>query len=314
MAERPCVPRVAWVDVTKGLAMLFVMSNHCGFPYGPLCYFVVPAFFILAGVMLKPVEDFSRFALLKVRRLMVPYVVWNLLFMVIVLPGYFFSDGLLLSLRRIAVGLAESVNYPLWFLKALLWAFLIVGLLVSRRAFSGTMRGSLVLSGMVGAGLFTGSIWWERWISATDLPQGVIAASLLAAGYMFREPLMRFMSRLGFRKSLAYTGIALAVFVLGVRGDNHFHTGYMMHPRAFYPSVAVSFAAGALLSKTLSFWKFFNPLEYIGRNSMNYFCIHAIVVCLAGYKGWTTLVVTIIVTTTVNVALQKFKGFFWVKR
>lgn len=135
MAERPCVPRVAWVDVTKGLAMLFVMSNHCGFPYGPLCYFVVPAFFILAGVMLKPVEDFSRFALLKVRRLMVPYVVWNLLFMVIVLPGYFFSDGLLLSLRRIAVGLAESVNYPLWFLKALLWAFLIVGLLVSRRAF-----------------------------------------------------------------------------------------------------------------------------------------------------------------------------------
>ena len=72
--------RIEWVDVCKGVLIAFMVIGHSSSPISRWIYlFHMPAFMFISGYTANPGKySFGKFFLKKVRRILVPYVVWNL--------------------------------------------------------------------------------------------------------------------------------------------------------------------------------------------------------------------------------------------
>lgn len=307
--------RIAWIDIAKGLAMLAVMADHCGIGLAPLVdYFEVPAFFVLSGLMMKHMDDYGRFAIGKIRRLIVPYIIYNALFIVMFYARDWFALGLFEGVKKSAWGMIVSANYPLWFLKALLWGLLIAGGCVRLRLLDRPAARWAVLLALAAASIGAGSVEWGKYANASCLPQGVIAAALLAAGYCLKRPIANVMARLNGWKALAPALAAIAVGWVIVRGHIGFNHAYIGNAWLFFPYAGIAFAAGALLSRALEIGGNANLIEYIGRNSMNYFCIHAFAIKIAQWAGmtepWLVLLFTIVTVSVANALIEKCKSLY----
>lgn len=90
--------RIAWMDMAKALGILMVLINHAELDLGVVNWlggmFYMPIFFVLAGMTfsVKEGESLGQFALRKARRLLVPYVAYNLF-----LFAFFFCKDSLLT-------------------------------------------------------------------------------------------------------------------------------------------------------------------------------------------------------------------------
>lgn len=315
MAEQ--TKRIAWVDIAKGMAMIAVMADHCGIALPPLVdYFEVPAFFILSGMMMKEVKDYWQFAYKKGKRLVTPYIIYNVLFIAIFLICGWRSAGLAAIIKNSAWAMIVSANYPLWFLKALLWGFLLAGACSRFGLFKDACARCATLCLLFAAGIGTGCIQWGELALASCLPQGIIAAPLLALGFCFKGAIAEAMSKLGAWRCLAW-GIAASVAGwLMMHGNIGFNRAFIGNAGLFYPFVGVSFAAGVLLSRAIARFAF--PIEYVGRNSMRYFCLHAFAIKFAQgwgwHQPWLVLAFTIAATTIVAIAIEKAKTITLLRR
>lgn len=306
--------RIAWIDIAKGLAMIAVMADHCGMRLTPLVdYFEVPAFFILSGLMVKRVADYRTFAYDKAKRLLIPYIIYNLLFFACFLAYGWFSSGAFALVKKALWALLFSADYPLWFLKALFWAYIIVGACIRWRVLDRTIArwGVVVLLALAGIG--AGSVEWGINVNATGLPQGIIASPLLAAGYCVKDALKKAVSKVSGWAAYAAALGAVAIGLFVVEGNIGFFQSDIGNAWMFYPRVAVAFVAGALVSKAFASWDKANPIEYIGRNSMNYFCLHAFAIKIAQLAGiehpLLILAFTIVAVTGANALLERCQSF-----
>ena len=117
--------RIHWIDIAKGIGIIFVVLGHCQISQKLLhviTYFHMPLFFFLAGYVFRPGEQtFSEFFKKRVRSILVPYAFFlllsilasmcrNLIGQEITIQETF--DGLL------SAGSVES-NRPLWFLRSI---------------------------------------------------------------------------------------------------------------------------------------------------------------------------------------------------
>jgi len=77
--------RIGWVDVYKGLAIIFVVIGHTDSPIGGYIYlFHVAAFFFISGYTTSLAKNtLPRFTLNKLLSLMVPFFSVNLLFILV---------------------------------------------------------------------------------------------------------------------------------------------------------------------------------------------------------------------------------------
>lgn len=306
--------RIAWIDIAKGLAMIAVMADHSGLRLMPLVdYFEVPAFFILSGLMVKRIADYKKFAYDKAKRLIIPYIIYNLLFFYCFMAHDWFSAGAFVMAKKTAWAVLFSANYPLWFLKALFWSFLIVGAGIRLHIFDRPVVrwGAVLLLMIVGIGV--GSVEWGINVNATGLPQGLIATPLLAAGYCVKDALKKAMSWINGWISYAAAVVALALGFFTVEGNIAFYQSDIGNAWMFYPRVAMAFAVGAVLSKAIAAWNDTNPIEYIGRNSMRYFCLHAFAIRIAQMacmeQAWIVLAFTVVTVTVANALLDKCQSF-----
>lgn len=86
--------RIVGVDIMKGLGILLVVFGHLRGAYRgtPECVafsqdliyqFHIPLFFFLSGVFFRGEESWKVFIKKKIKRLYAPFVVWNLVFLVL---------------------------------------------------------------------------------------------------------------------------------------------------------------------------------------------------------------------------------------
>lgn len=76
--------RVQWVDTAKALAIIFVVMGHMGYSeeVRTLIYgFHMPLFFMLSGMFVSTKDNFHQFLLKKMKTLLVPYLCFNVIFL-----------------------------------------------------------------------------------------------------------------------------------------------------------------------------------------------------------------------------------------
>lgn len=313
---RPESKRIAWIDVAKGLAMIVVMADHCGIGLWPLVdYFEVPAFFVLSGLMMKRSADYCQFAWAKTKRLLVPYVVYNFFYIIMFLAAGWLAEGLEAGLRHSAWAMIVSANYPLWFLKALLWGMLVAGACISLGLLDRAKVRWVVVTMLMLAGIGTGFVAWPELAMASGMPQGLVASPLLAGAYCLKRPIIAVMAHMNKTASAILAVAALFIGWLVIDGAIGFNVARLGNPWLFYPFVALAFVGGALLSKAISPWRFSAAIEYVGRNSMRYFCLHAFAIRLAQGWGmnqpWLILSFAIVAVSVVNAAIER--GKVWLR-
>lgn len=141
--------RKNWIDATKAIAIIIVALNHSGLVIPGVNFwggmFFVPAFFLISGYTYHVGKDrFSDYMKKKAVRLLVPYIVTNLLLFFFFLVkryiskeltrqyvvesfiGIFYGRNQIYADREANIYLMPNLNAPLWFLPALFVALLLL--------------------------------------------------------------------------------------------------------------------------------------------------------------------------------------------
>lgn len=143
--------------ILSALTIIMVVAGHCGYhimtvgELFPYYSFHVPLFMFISGYFYKDSEEAAPFTYLKkkVRRLLVPYFIWNVIYGLIAwaMRGAGFTMGEGISLRTLFVqpflhGYQFIYNYAAWFVPALFLIELmnILARMLLRRVIRGVCR------------------------------------------------------------------------------------------------------------------------------------------------------------------------------
>lgn len=154
--------RLPWVDSLKGVGIILVILGHSAIPdsvYQMIYRFHMPLFFFLSGFLFRG-EFSGQWAWRKVNRLLVPYFLYGLLYIIVIraVKGFSLTEMTydLLSLSGISV---------LWFLPCLFLAE-ILGAYVITKCPGGRIRILIALIIAV-AGYVLPHVWTGRLLVAT---------------------------------------------------------------------------------------------------------------------------------------------------
>lgn len=134
-------PRELWIDAAKGFSIIFVVMGHSGDAAANhyLSWFRMPLFFILSGLVFKPVEPgkYLHWAIKRTRGLMTPYFAYGLLIAAVLLLFTLNIKGFAENIARLLYG-GMTLTGPygvFWFITCLLFTQLLFGYIIrySRR-------------------------------------------------------------------------------------------------------------------------------------------------------------------------------------
>jgi acyltransferase len=126
--------RVQWVDTAKALAIIFVVMGHMGYSeeVRTLIYgFHMPLFFMLSGMFVSTKDNFHQFLLKKMKTLLVPYLCFNVIFLLFDCVIALVSNHDV-SIIKPMVGIMGGVRFgyeclgKFWFLPCLFFADLLM--------------------------------------------------------------------------------------------------------------------------------------------------------------------------------------------
>lgn len=262
--------RTEWIDSARGIGILCVMLGHMSIPQ-LLSQFIfsfhMPLFFFLSGYLWKGRRDCAWF-FGRIDRLVVPYVIYTLLF--IGMRWYAFGDAPTRFLSELFHGNGLG---PTWFFSCL---FLTEAIGV---CFCGRLGGGLV--GSVFKIVLCGILGW-LWIDSAWPNYGMsrvafITASFWLAGNLFRrENLFERFSLL--RKHSRAKILLAALFVWSFFWVQSPNLGYCVYGRFFVLFWSVAFA-GTIA--TIAIVRMVAPdngfLGFMGRNSLLFMCFHSLI-------------------------------------
>lgn len=101
-------PRQLWIDAAKGFSIIFVVMGHSGDAAANhyLSWFRMPLFFMLSGLVFKPVEPgrYLGWAAKRTKGLMTPYFAYGLLIAAVLLLFNFNVKGFAENIARLLYG------------------------------------------------------------------------------------------------------------------------------------------------------------------------------------------------------------------
>ena len=164
--------RVLWMDIAKAFGILVVLIVHGGLQLGPVTFlggmFYMPVFFVLSGMTFtwRKEESFGAFVKKKARRLLAPYLGYNLFLYAFFfiknyltagtvsaasffpLLGILYSRNCLFKMDTAPnVYFMQILNAPAWFLTGLFVSLVVFWVLM--RAAGGELRKVWVMNGGV---------------------------------------------------------------------------------------------------------------------------------------------------------------------
>lgn len=240
MAEKK---RKDYLDIAKGIAMLWIISVHAdGAPYtGTVGYvLLIPLFFLTAGFLWKDKDEPYSLQLKKrARPLLRPYFGYNAALMVLYildwLPylglqtretakqigkhifGVFYSEGvIMMNDLTPSLHYFTSFNYPLWFLTAMVTASAAFLLLFWLRRKLGWKLSYMVLPCLILTVLINHLPLRLPWNASNCF----LAAALMAAGYGIRQKdLLERQWQRKWLEPVCYLAMAGAVLAIGIWND-----------------------------------------------------------------------------------------------
>lgn len=279
--------RIHYIDVLKGLGIIFVVFAHMNTM--PLCggyfyLFHMPLFFFISGLLLDPMKyPYKRFVISRIKQLYIPYVVLYLLlyiyWVVVERPMRYFKMPQLDAFWGLFWGTNSSYwIYPggvMWFVIALFSLELIV---FSVLKWCKLLYLRLVLFGLlVVVGLLCSK--YHLFVLPFSLPNALLVLPFFMVGYLMRRYLL--LSNIFYMESklvVLYILIPLVVFTcwqypwlcnLGKQTD----VSFLMRPHFywFYSIPFVEIGLWFLISMLIDKNRF---LEYLGRNTLPILAFH----------------------------------------
>lgn len=121
--------RIEFIDLMKGICIITVVALHFQiFPTNSYINYLrgafsIPLYFFISGIFFKTNNSFAVLIIKKTNKLIIPLFFFSILFLIIGIPMQWISHGFLFPKTTVSSLLFN--NYPLWFLKALFFSYLI---------------------------------------------------------------------------------------------------------------------------------------------------------------------------------------------
>lgn len=198
--------RVDYLDMVKGIGIILVVVGHCGYlaprALTVIYSFHMPLFFVVSGMIScyrrDELQPAKQFVVKKMKSLMIPYVIFSLIYLAIY-GGYFCYVAGYLTPEMIGRYAVQALSLDgmsvLWFLSALFLAELIFfGI---RKVFGKRVTYLLIFILMITASLlkrnilslFSAGPVWQTAITGfiSAWLRGMIGAGFIAMGYATME-------------------------------------------------------------------------------------------------------------------------------
>lgn len=182
--------RILWIDVLRGIGILFVVLGHCQTPLLKFIYsFHMPLFFLLSGYLWKPSRvSFGKTLLKNLRSYILPYFILAAINLAKA-PFYLYVLHEPFPFRKYIFGLLYSIGSiewmpncsPIWFLTALFVAITLFDLIYRCRAKA--LRAVLVVLCVAGSAALS-------YLEAPKLPWNADTA-LMGVGFLFLGHLLK---------------------------------------------------------------------------------------------------------------------------
>ncbi len=117
--------RELWIDVVKGITILFVMWCHVQVKspvFNWIAAICVPVFLVLTGYLYAP-KDSKTYSFKKsIKRILVPYLIFSIISIIVyfIYDYYFSSDKYLINLRT---NIIKSIS-RIWYLDNMVFAII----------------------------------------------------------------------------------------------------------------------------------------------------------------------------------------------
>ncbi len=272
--------RIGWVDVARGIGILSIIFSHTG--YLPLSAFLtpvihtfmIPVFLIIGGYLFRPGSDFLSFVKSKIRRLLIPYVIF---FLISSLIWFFIRSGYSSSILDIPyqtlltgflLGKGTMINGPLWFLTAYFSALILV-----RSIYYWWEKRNLVNKLLLSLFFILLFLILKKEFVFTPFSSDLV---LLFSGYLLFGRLLYL-----YRKRLFTAGflsLVIIIFILGVfrNGETNINFRITHNPVLFVTnSLSGCFLVlyfSQILEKIAE--RYLEFIKYLGKNSLIFFSIH----------------------------------------
>lgn len=115
--------RIQYFDIAKGIGIILVVWFHCNGPFSSYFnQFMLPLFFLISGLLYSQKSGVKEYVIRKVHNLYLPYIIWNLVFLVIVAIfenytiEFFLKKAVLICFTLSGIGVFLGAT---WFIAAL---------------------------------------------------------------------------------------------------------------------------------------------------------------------------------------------------
>lgn len=297
------------LDIIKGICILLVIIDHCGFALLPaLDHLEVPAFFLISGFLYK-YEPTRLMLLKKADRLLIPYLFFATLFYIpqaidILVSGRHFD-----IVTDFALFYLKPANAPLWFLKSLFWVFIIYHIITATTKIAIKMQSALVLAISIAIGVASHYFMPQSHLfTMTGLPQALVALPLFAIGHQLKST--KYVSQISqsTNKTIIIGIISAIIWAFSAQKSIYLHIAQF--DQMFILSYICSTAGFITLYSFMHFLPQAPILQYLGQNSLIIFGTHFIIIstllnCGLDSKYWI-LAIAIATAFPISYLLSKY--------
>ena len=300
--------REAWLDIAKCFCIVMIVISHTNIRIPVVTFlagmFFIPLFFVSAGYTYRNKgEDFQTFVFDKAKRLLIPYVICNVLlvgyftvtggFSKPALLGMFYSRSMLMAPGSVwNMGLMNCLNAPTWFLTCLFLVYCIYYVIDCR--FSDAMKRRKVILVAMAAGIVLAKI------SPVLLPWGLENAlfflGFVEAGRILKEGGLTWLRKNEWIYANFLIGFVIISY-LNVTGGNVVNVSINQYGRSMIGYFLVGTTGSLLCMKAAELTEKYlkvlvKPLAFVGRHTLLIMCWHLLAIEVVK-KIWHVLVLYI---------------------
>ncbi|MBR6349417.1 MAG: acyltransferase family protein [Lachnospiraceae bacterium] len=333
--------RYDWLDQLKGIAMIFIVLGHVtaskAMPHVIFCYsFHIPLFFMISGITAKihrnrhPETEFiPRFIWTKIKQLVIPYFLLNIVFLPIYYLNFAVIRGKSVSILNLIIGMFYSnqdrIKAPTdatWFLLTLFLAEIVFDLLERVLKRDST---KLLIAG-IGLGLlsYVDSISGKHILYPWHIQAVPMAVFFIALGYWFMENKDRVVKTFDIIFKNIFLRVLCLLIIFAAGTFLALKNGKVSMPGSQYQSIIlfiiVYFCLAGVLTY-ISIWM--KPLwifKFIGKNTIFYMAAQCVILStLTGLFPWASwlvkncpyamAIILIIILIPLSMFINKFLPF-----
>lgn len=283
--------RELWLDIAKAYGIFLVVINHLDLHIPLVTFFggmfYMPVFFVAAGYTYRNKgESFREFALTKAKRLLLPYVICNILLVAFymvrtgslskpALLGIFYSRSMLMAAKSSwNTALMPALNAPTWFLPCLFLCLCLYVLIDTKFSEETKRRKVILISMAVGVILRTLSPVLLPW----SMENALFFLGFLEVGRFLKETGISWLRK----NEWIYANFLIAFVVLsyiqGTVNVSISEYGRSMILYFFTGSLGsiLCMKAAELTEKYLKILT--KPLAFVGRHTLTILCWHLLAI------------------------------------